>query len=88
MTEYDVKYGLYKPTSIIFDRWFGDLQYLSYVWMPEVHTHMHVSPQNAMVFDPHVLCRNLQVVLFYADTISKYRHFPEWKCKEFFVLET
>jgi len=36
MEEYDVLHGLYKPTSLIFNQWFGDLGYLTFVWMPEV----------------------------------------------------
>jgi len=89
MREYDVKYGLYKPTSIIFDRWFGDLQYLSYVWMPEVHTHMHVSPQNAMVFDPTFCVETCKLFYFtqilYANIViflsGNARNFSFWKPK-------
>jgi len=36
-----------------------------------------------MVFDPHFLCQNLQFDLFYGDTQCEYRHFPQWKCKDF-----
>jgi len=38
MEEYDKVHGLYQPTSLIFNRWFGDLGYLTFVWMPEVWT--------------------------------------------------